>query len=122
MPRTSNLDRMSVGELLKLRDSVDAALKTKEKLLHSQLALLARDSRAKDAPSKARKTRTAKAGKSITKPAAKKAKTARRGKVAAKYRGLEGETWTGRGLPPRWLSEAIKEGKTKEDFLIAKSS
>jgi len=121
MPRTSNLDRMSLGELLKLRVSVDTALKTKEKLLQSQLALLARDSSAKE-PSKARKMPAAKAGKSSAKPSVKKTKNKRRGKVAAKYRGPGGETWTGRGLPPRWLSEAIKEGKTKQDFLIEKSS
>jgi DNA-binding protein H-NS len=38
--------------------------------------------------------------------------------VAAKYRGPEGQTWSGRGLTPRWLSALITEGKTKEDFAI----
>ena len=38
--------------------------------------------------------------------------------VAAKYRGPNGETWSGRGLPPKWLAALIAEGKTKESFLI----
>lgn len=40
--------------------------------------------------------------------------------VADKYRGPNGETWTGRGLMPRWLSSLVAEGQTKESFLIAK--
>jgi DNA-binding protein H-NS len=38
--------------------------------------------------------------------------------VAAKYRGPNGETWSGRGLKPKWMAALITEGKTKEDFLI----
>ena len=39
--------------------------------------------------------------------------------VAAKFRGPEGETWTGRGLTPRWLKMLLEQGRTKEEFLIA---
>jgi DNA-binding protein H-NS len=44
-----------------------------------------------------------------------------KGPVAPKYRNPENpsETWAGRGLKPRWLSAALKSGKTQEDFLIA---
>lgn len=38
--------------------------------------------------------------------------------VAAKYRSPEGETWTGRGRMPRWLTDALHRGKTKEDFAV----
>lgn len=38
--------------------------------------------------------------------------------VAAKYRGPNGETWSGRGLTPRWLAGLLAQGKTKEDFAI----
>lgn len=38
--------------------------------------------------------------------------------VAAKYRGPNGEVWSGRGLTPRWLATLIAEGRTKEDFAI----
>jgi DNA-binding protein H-NS len=41
-----------------------------------------------------------------------------RKKAAPKYRGPDGKAWSGRGLQPRWLSSAIKEGKKLEDFLI----
>ena len=39
--------------------------------------------------------------------------------VAPKYRGPHGETWTGRGLTPKWLSTLIAQGRTKDSFLIA---
>jgi DNA-binding protein H-NS len=39
--------------------------------------------------------------------------------VAAKYRGPNGETWSGRGLTPKWLSSLIAQGGTKEQYLIA---
>jgi DNA-binding protein H-NS len=43
---------------------------------------------------------------------------AMRKKAAPKYRGPDGDTWTGRGMKPRWLASAMKEGKKLEDFLI----
>ena len=39
--------------------------------------------------------------------------------VAAKYRGPNGETWSGRGLTPKWLASLIAQGNTKEQYLIA---
>lgn len=36
----------------------------------------------------------------------------------AKYRGPQGQSWTGRGTAPRWLNDLVAEGKTREDFLI----
>src|SRR5262245_42999643 len=45
----------------------------------------------------------------------------RKGKVPVKYRDPDnpGNTWTGRGLMPRWLVEATRRGKAKkDDFLI----
>lgn len=43
-------------------------------------------------------------------------------KVPPKYRNPADpkETWTGRGLPPRWMSALLKKGKKREDFLIKK--
>jgi DNA-binding protein H-NS len=38
--------------------------------------------------------------------------------VAAKYRGPNGETWSGRGLTPKWLAALIAQGQTKESFAI----
>lgn len=35
-----------------------------------------------------------------------------------KYRGPNGETWSGRGLTPRWLSAQVAAGKNKESFAV----
>ena len=43
-------------------------------------------------------------------------------KVPPKYRSASGETWAGRGAKPRWLVDAMKGGKTLDDFLIDKSA
>jgi DNA-binding protein H-NS len=55
-------------------------------------------------------------GSSATKPpkASKKAGVP----VAAKYRGPNGETWSGRGLTPKWMSALIAQGQTKESFAV----
>jgi DNA-binding protein H-NS len=40
--------------------------------------------------------------------------------VAPKFRNAAtGETWTGRGLQPKWLKSAIAGGAKLEDFAIA---
>ena len=40
-------------------------------------------------------------------------------KVAPKYRNsATGETWSGRGLQPRWLKAALADGKKLSDFAI----
>lgn len=39
--------------------------------------------------------------------------------VAAKYRGPNGETWSGRGLTPKWLASLIAQGQSKESFAVA---
>ena len=38
--------------------------------------------------------------------------------VAAKFKGPDGQSWTGRGLTPRWLKTLIDSGHAKEEFLI----
>jgi DNA-binding protein H-NS len=38
--------------------------------------------------------------------------------VAAKYRGPNGETWSGRGLTPKWLASLVAQGQSKDAFLI----
>jgi DNA-binding protein H-NS len=40
-------------------------------------------------------------------------------KVPAKYRNkATGETWSGRGLQPKWLKAAIASGKKLQDFAV----
>ena len=43
-------------------------------------------------------------------------------KVAPKFRGPAGETWTGRGVMPKWLDVLVKAGQPKEAFLIKQDS
>lgn len=61
-------------------------------------------------------------GKSTGKPSAKNASKGKSGsgaKVAAKYRNTAtGESWSGRGLQPRWLKAALAGGKKIEDFKV----
>ena len=48
-----------------------------------------------------------------------KAKAGTGRKVAAKYRNAStGETWSGRGLQPKWLKAAIATGKKLSDFAV----
>jgi DNA-binding protein H-NS len=99
-----NLKSMTAIELIDLRASIDAVLSAKvkgeRKALEAKLHSL---SRFGDGASRNGRRKHALAGK----------------KIAPKYRGPDGQTWTGRGLKPRWLVEALKGGKKIESFLIA---
>lgn len=37
-----------------------------------------------------------------------------------KFTGPNGESWTGRGLTPKWMKSLIEAGHSKEEFLISK--
>lgn len=66
------------------------------------------------------KGRRAAGGKTAArKPAAGKRSAAAGSTVAAKYRGPNGETWSGRGLMPKWLAALVAQGRTKQEFAIA---
>lgn len=39
-------------------------------------------------------------------------------KAPVKYRDAAGNSWTGRGLQPRWLKEALASGKQLSDFAV----
>ncbi|GAB4396827.1 MAG: T3SS protein BprA [Rhodoferax sp.] len=51
--------------------------------------------------------------KSAAKPATQSSNPA-----PIKYRGPGGETWTGRGLMPRWLRALEAQGHKKEEFAV----
>ena len=53
--------------------------------------------------------------KSVAASGPKKAKSA----VAAKYRGPNGETWSGRGRAPKWLEALEAQGRKRAEFLIS---
>lgn len=56
--------------------------------------------------------------RAVVKKVARKAADKAGIKVAAKYRGPKGETWSGRGSMPRWLAELVAQGRTRESFAI----
>jgi DNA-binding protein H-NS len=99
-----NLKSMSLDKLSKLKDQVDAMLRTKvadeRRSLQAELDKLSRLS------------------------TSKRAEPGARGSVAPKYRNPENpsETWAGRGLTPRWLAAALKSGKKLEHFSIAQTA
>jgi DNA-binding protein H-NS len=100
MPK-SNLASMTIEQLLQLRTDLEKVLSRKANELQSQLVKLGGE----------------------IKPTRMGRGTSLRGrKIAPKYRSPEGEIWAGRGMKPRWLTEAMKQGKKIEDFLIEKTA
>jgi len=104
MARRPGLASMSLDALLKLRDEVTHAISNQAAALRAQLAALTGG-----APRRGRPP-----------AAARRSKLAGR-KLAPKYRDRSGNTWSGRGAQPRWMTAAIKAGAKRDDFLIAKS-
>lgn len=64
------------------------------------------------------KSGKARAAKAVKRGRAKTAKSGSGGTVAAKFRGPNGETWSGRGLTPRWLAALVAQGSQKEEFAV----
>jgi DNA-binding protein H-NS len=99
-----NLKSMSIDRLTDLRHRVETALTSKvidqRRALESELAKLTRMQGAKT-------LRKNGSGLGL-------------GPVPPKYRNPQNpeETWAGRGLRPKWLTAAIKGGKSPDDFLI----
>jgi DNA-binding protein H-NS len=100
-----NLKSMSIDKLSKLREQVEAALKSK--VIEERRAAQDQLGRLERLATNGLRARGARGGP--------------RGAVAPKYRNPENpsETWAGRGLKPRWLAAALKSGKKLEDFGIA---
>src|SRR5216684_4461759 len=100
-----NLKSMSISRLTDLRHRVEEALASKvidqRRALESELGKLNRLQGAKT-------LRKNGSGFGV------------RGPVPPKYRNPQNpdETWAGRGLRPKWLTAAIKGGKSADDFLI----
>lgn len=95
-PKNSSLTTLSNEALCKLRDEIAVILNSRAENLLREVDLLTGGGGRKGTE-----------GRGIRK------------KIAPKYRGPIGETWTGRGMNPRWLTSALNEGKQLKDFLIA---
>ena len=42
------------------------------------------------------------------------------GSLPVKYRGPQGQEWSGRGQDPTWMKEQVALGRKKEDFEVGK--
>jgi DNA-binding protein H-NS len=100
MPAT-NIGRMSIEELLKLRDDVRHELDRKAESLSNQLA------RFDGGTAPARRARGS---------------TLRGRKVPIKFRDRSGNAWAGRGAMPVWLRDKIKAGAKLQDFAVDKQT
>jgi DNA-binding protein H-NS len=100
-----NLSKMSVGDLMDLREQVNAHLLKHRAELQQQFDRLDGAVALLDGP-RAKGRASALQGR----------------KVPPKYRGPSGETWAGRGMKPKWLVAAMKDGKKLDHFLIDKSA
>jgi DNA-binding protein H-NS len=118
MPRTNwKLNTLEVSELVELREEVDRALG--ERIGREQSALQARLDELMALGGNARPgRRTAKRAAAVNGSSSRRTHALKGRKVAPKYRGPQGETWTGRGLAPRWLTELEGKGKKRDSFLI----
>ncbi len=52
----------------------------------------------------------------ILKPPSKKRARKLPSPTSPQYQNEDGQTWSGTGRKPKWLTEAIAEGKTLDDF------
>jgi DNA-binding protein H-NS len=101
-PKKSSLATLSNEALCKLRDEIAALLYSRAEDLRRELGRLTDGAVANGGE--------ANGGGNGSKAKGKK--------IVPKYRGPDGDTWTGRGVKPRWLTSAMNEGKKPEDFLI----
>ena len=114
-----NLDRMTVPQLTALIAAAEA--KRQDKLEDARAALRAEmEQRAAElgiAPSDLFSA----AGQQVPAKNGRRARKPRDDigtKRAAKYRGPNGEEWSGRGRMPNWLVALEAEGRRREEFLI----
>ena len=102
-PKRSSLATLSNDALCKLRDEIAELLNRRAADLRSELDRLTGGTIGGEASGGNESNESKAKGK----------------RIAPKYRGPHGETWTGRGHKPRWLAAEVEKGKKLEDFLIA---
>ena len=119
MPKL-NLKSMTVVDLVALRDRVQEELARKisveRSALEKQIAALAElesaksDRRSGAEPASPRRKKADEPKSSTRRPTKRRA--------AARYQGPNGESWSGFGRAPRWLTDLEAGGKSRESFLV----
>lgn len=105
---SNDLSNLSLDELHELAAKAQRALE--EKRRESRKAVIAQIKELADS-----------IGVTVTINDGEKPVSGRKGsKVPAKYRNPHNpqQTWTGRGVKPRWLAALVNEGRNVDDFLI----
>jgi DNA-binding protein H-NS len=102
--RSKDLYVLSIEALTKLSEDVDEALSRRADGIREQLLAIGSDHA--EIAAYGRKGRSALMGR----------------KVPVKYRDKSGNTWTGRGAQPRWMTAAIKSGAKRGDFLVDRAA
>jgi DNA-binding protein H-NS len=107
--KNPNLKSMSAEALIDLRSDIDKVLSAKvaveRKELRAKLDKLDLFGKAARGGGKGARSHPLKGGK-----------------VAPRFRGPDGETWSGRGLRPKWLTAQIAQGRKVEEFAIDAAS
>jgi DNA-binding protein H-NS len=118
MPKQERFAKMSLEELVAMRGQIQAAIdervEAERQVLQTRMNALSgyrAENGTSGGPSKSGGRVSASGRRPKAHPLAGK-------KVAIKYRGPNGETWSGRGLAPRWLTELEAKGKKRESYLV----
>ena len=90
------------GVVVRIREAIDYYGLTPEQLFGEKRKKAPKAPQVKPARRAPAKTRTARVAV----------------KLPPKFSDGNGNEWTGRGSAPRWLQQAIAEGKSKDDFAI----
>ena len=120
--RPRSLHRLSLADLIRMRDELQSAINAKvseeRRALEGRISELAAMTVTAAAAVRTRLNghTLRKRRDSINKVRGRHPAKGRR--VPPKFRGPNGETWTGRGLTPRWLVDLEKSGKKRDGFLI----
>ena len=110
MPNRPDLDKMTVQELTALIQEANA--KRQQKMVEAKTALL---SEFREKASQLGLTLESMINPS---PSRQKPPKANGPSVAVKYRGPNGEEWSGRGRLPKWIQAAEAGGKNREEFRV----
>jgi DNA-binding protein H-NS len=120
---STDLDRMTVQELTALRDAAEA--KRLEKLEGAKNEVLAET-----------REKLAQLGLTLESVLPAPASTGQGGQngrgrkrrsdagqpLTARYRGPNGEPWSGRGRMPKWLQTLVAEGRSREEFRVSEET
>jgi len=109
MARPKSLAKMSLKDLIELRDNVTGVIAEQAADLRKRLASLS------GAPAAGNRRRGGR-------PPGRRGSALKGRKIAPKYRSRKNPklTWAGRGATPRWMRDEMKAGKRKKEAFLIK--